>query len=243
MSDLTPDDLELKYTLRLSQKAKYLQIRISNRGLEVIVPQKKPPKNEHIREFIKQKRFWIEKHLKKIETVMPVTKKTELPIHINLNAINQVWDVFYIASPIKNIKFMCNQVNQIKLIGYIDDKKRCLHLLRQWIKLLAKKHLSKELEFLSHKTGLQYNRVTIRNNLTRWGSCSRNKSINLCCKLLFLPPHLMRHVLLHELCHTKYMNHGRSFWALLEKYDALTQNHTRELRVVRKYLPAWIDEL
>ena len=72
MPDLLTDSsqVELSYTLRYSRKAKYLQIRISSRGLEVVVPQKKPPKEDVIKEFINKKKSWIEKHIKNIPHFM-----------------------------------------------------------------------------------------------------------------------------------------------------------------------------
>ena len=61
----------------------------------------------------------------------------------------------------------------------------------------------------------------------RWGSCSGRKDINLSCYLALLPPHLRDYVMLHELCHTREMNHGPHFWALL---DALTDGKAKALR-------------
>ena len=71
----------------------------------------------------------------------------------------------------------------------------------------------------------------VRNAITgsrgRWGSCSGTGSINLSCYLMLLPPHLMDYVLLHELSHTKEMNHGPRFWELL---DSMTGGRARALR-------------
>ena len=78
---------------------------------------------------------------------------------------------------------------------------------------------------------LPYKAVKINNSQGRWGSCSATKSINLSFYLMLLPKHLIDYVLLHELCHTREMNHGDKFWQLLDK---LTDNRSQALRAELK---------
>lgn len=74
------------------------------------------------------------------------------------------------------------------------------------------------LERLAHFTP-QYNvtfaRVTIKDMVSRWGSCSRRGNLNFNYRLLFLPPELVDYVVVHEVCHLREMNHSRAFWALV----------------------------
>tara|TARA_R110001583_G_scaffold43208_2_gene137451 strand:+ start:8567 stop:9286 length:720 start_codon:yes stop_codon:yes gene_type:complete len=81
----------------------------------------------------------------------------------------------------------------------------------------AKHDLPKRLEELAQRCGFKYNKVTIRNASTRWGSCSGENNISLNLHLMRLPEHLIDMVLLHELCHTIEKNHSKSFWNLLDK--------------------------
>ena len=60
-------------------------------------------------------------------------------------------------------------------------------------------------------------KLSLRDNFSRWGSCSRKGSISLNFKLLFMPQEIMDYVIIHELAHTKYRNHGPRFWSLVEK--------------------------
>jgi len=81
----------------------------------------------------------------------------------------------------------------------------------------AKHVLPKRLEELAQRCGFKYNKVSIRNASTRWGSCSGENNISLNLHLMRLPEHLIDMVLLHELCHTIEKNHSKSFWNLLDK--------------------------
>lgn len=81
----------------------------------------------------------------------------------------------------------------------------------------ARSMLIKRLDELALEHGFSYNRVFIRNQKTRWGSCSAKNNINLNMKLARLPDELRDYVILHELVHTKVKNHGSRFWAELDK--------------------------
>jgi len=89
-------------------------------------------------------------------------------------------------------------------------------ILAAW-RLEAGKYLPGILQELAMKNNFTYNKVTVRNNRTRWGSCSRDNNINLNIHLIRLPAHLCEYVVLHELCHTLHKHHQKSFWQLLDK--------------------------
>jgi predicted metal-dependent hydrolase len=82
----------------------------------------------------------------------------------------------------------------------------------------AARQLKARLGHLAGRYGFKYNRVSIRNQKTRWGSCSPGNNISLNVKLVMLPPELMDYVILHELVHTRVHDHSRRFWAELDRY-------------------------
>jgi predicted metal-dependent hydrolase len=80
--------------------------------------------------------------------------------------------------------------------------------------------LPPRLERLAKEKGFEYNRCTVRNVHSRWGSCNAQGNISLSIYLAQLPDDLIDYVLLHELCHTVEMNHSERFWALMDKATA-----------------------
>ncbi len=82
----------------------------------------------------------------------------------------------------------------------------------------AREILVRRLSELSKIHGLYCNRVYVRNQKTRWGSCSARKNISLNINLVRLPENLMDYAILHELVHTKIMDHSPRFWTELEKH-------------------------
>ena len=99
------------------------------------------------------------------------------------------------------------------------------------LKKSAQTYLPPLLSELADHYGFKYKKVKITGSKSRWGSCSATGSINLSCYLMLLPPHLMDYVLLHELTHTKEMNHGPQFWEIL---NDLTEGRAKTLRAELK---------
>ncbi len=94
----------------------------------------------------------------------------------------------------------------------------------------ARELLISRLNQLAQKHGFSYERVSIRNQKTRWGSCSHLNNISLNMKLTRLKDELMDYVILHELVHTKIKNHSKKYWAELDKYTGNAKALDKELK-------------
>ncbi len=81
----------------------------------------------------------------------------------------------------------------------------------------ARQDFPQRVRFYSVKMGLSYGRVTIRNQKSKWGSCSSDGNLNFNCLLMLAPDSVRDYVVVHELCHRRQMNHSPSFWAEVEK--------------------------
>ena len=83
---------------------------------------------------------------------------------------------------------------------------------------------------MAKEHGFRYNKATVRNQKTRWGSCSAKNNISLNMQLMNLPKELIDYVILHELVHTKVKNHSKTFWATLDQYNHNAKQKNRALK-------------
>lgn len=96
----------------------------------------------------------------------------------------------------------------------------------------AKEYLPGRLNYLANLFGFQYNTLRIKHNSSNWGSCSSKGNINLNLNLMRVPQDLQDYVMLHELCHLKYLNHSPQFHALLE---SVCPGHREKQRRLKEY--------
>lgn len=79
----------------------------------------------------------------------------------------------------------------------------------------AKEYIPKRVKYYHELTGGNYNKITIRDQKTRWGSCSSNGTLSFNYRLMLAPPRVLDYVVVHELCHLTHMNHSTDFWNMV----------------------------
>lgn len=108
-----------------------------------------------------------------------------------------------------NISF---QENSLVITGNVHTPDRIKEAVRQWFIHMAKQEFPSRTQYWSEVMGVDYGRITIRCQKSRWGSCSGKGNLNFNWKLLMLPKELMDYVIVHELAHRIEMNHSQRFW-------------------------------
>jgi predicted metal-dependent hydrolase len=217
-----------------SERAKHIHVRILSNGLRVSLPHRKTREDamdfiHSVRAKILRKQALIQK--KEESQNILINKDSELhtlTFDVNIKPVHRADIHFALKDKKLTIEFpqtadCSSQQMQQYFWNGID------YFLRKD----AKRILPERTKQLADKYGFMFTDVKIQSSKSRWGSCSRAKSINLSFYLLLLPTHLIDYVILHELCHTKEMNHGANFWIWM---DRVTSDKSTELRKeLKKY--------
>ena len=116
----------------------------------------------------------------------------------------------WIQKHMEQMKEKRAQYDAMEMDGLTDAECRQL-------KQKAQAYIPERVEYFSNIMGVDYGRITIRKQKTRWGSCSGKGNLNFNCLLMLAPPEVIDYVVIHELCHRKEMNHSRAFWREVEK--------------------------
>ncbi|MGM9746696.1 MAG: M48 family metallopeptidase [Paludibacteraceae bacterium] len=114
------------------------------------------------------------------------------------------------------------------------NQRKIRHLIAHFLKIEAQQILPARLQALADTYGFAFAQVRINSAQTRWGSCSAKRVINLSYNLMLLPDKLIDFVLVHELCHTREMNHGARFKQLMTNIFA---NYTALNAALKQYRP------
>ena len=163
-----------------------------------------------------------------------------LPEEIHLPALEQSWAVEYRKTASNTVQARVNGNGSLVVSGRVNAGKEVVRALRRWLSRQAKASLIPWIEELSYETGLSFEKVSVRGQRTRWGSCSSKKHINLNWKLLFLSPEVVRYILLHELCHTVQLNHSRRFWSHLAAVEPDYKALNQAAKEGMLGLPGWV---
>lgn len=229
----TPED---DWRVRTSERARRLAVRVLPGGVvEIVVPRGTRPRV--IEQFVTRHRQWIDR---KLAQYRPLDRDAAdgLPDRICFPASGACFDVHYSDAP-GALRLVVEQ-RTVRMSG---DRTRTVlvrHALQRFAMRQAHAILSPWLAELSAATGLGYQRVQIRRQRTRWGSCSRNGTISLNVCLLFQPPAVVNYLLVHELAHTRHMDHSRRFWALVERFEPRRRERDAALTRGWREVPAWV---
>jgi len=217
--------------LKKTRRARRLSIKVKPfDGVVAVIPYSVSYKTAE--RFILEKQAWIKDSLEKMEEVE--NKRT---IFTEKTLFCTLWHCLKLGKAKGNRFYSQITEKEIKVkypkdIPLRDERIQAgirKAIEKTWL-IEAWEILPKKTEQLAKKYGFKYQSLTIKNTVSRWGSCSYDNKISLSLHLMRLPEHLIDHVILHELCHTIEKNHGRNFWNLLEKVSPGARKLAKELK-------------
>lgn len=213
------DGLPVSYRVRTSKRAKRISLRFSmSAGLEVVYPAGlRQPDPEAL---LLERSAWVRKAMARIRDAKANRRRREY----------RAGEEFLFRGASYRLKLdSAPSLTRIK-VGLADGhlevaspeaappatEAEIRDAIERFYRAQAQRYLPQRVEELARMHGFKFERVRVKNQKTRWGSCSAKRNINLNLRLMMAPDEAIDYVITHELCHLRELNHSPAFWAHVE---------------------------
>jgi predicted metal-dependent hydrolase len=231
-----PRDASPGWNVRISRRARRLSMRVFPGGrVEVVVP---PGTGlPAIESFVTRHREWAERRAREFELLAPAGGQ-RCPQRIDLALSGQGWAVEF--EPARRATVLDRSDGVLRVRAPDETARSVGPPLLRWLAGVAANELQRRLVEIARDTGIDFARMHLRRQRTRWGSCSAAGTISLNMCLMFQRPAVVRYLLVHELCHRRQLNHSPRFWQLVETFEPGWRGLDAELLRGWQHVPAWV---
>lgn len=231
-----------EYSVRHSPRAKNLRLKVTQEeGLLVVVP--KGFDEQKIPALLKRKKVWIADAIKRVEETkrfLEPKPADHLPDSVKLTALGETWPADYREDRTRTGLWLRAEAGKLVITGATLERDAVIRKLKDWLRLRVREALFPLAEGIAARHRLEIGGLFVKSQRTRWASCSAKRNLSLNTKLLFIPPELVRYVIIHELCHTVHMNHSNEFWRLVQAHEPGYKLLDHRLRSAWKRVPQWV---
>ncbi|HEX3801803.1 MAG TPA: SprT family zinc-dependent metalloprotease [Solirubrobacteraceae bacterium] len=198
-------DNEFAYHVRRSDRARRVRITVDRAGtVEVVLPRRLPLRAAE--DAVCELRPWIERRLVEVG-------RQQAAVLARGETVPYLGGVL----TLQTVPGRTRVARRADTLLVPDDPERTAALER-WYRRMAREQIQTRLDRACATAGLSYTRLTIRDQRTRWGSCSRSGALSFNWRLLLAPEAVLDYVIWHEVCHLAVMDHSPRFWALVARY-------------------------
>ncbi|MEY2854908.1 MAG: hypothetical protein RL030_2040 [Pseudomonadota bacterium] len=222
--------------LRVSHRARRVSIRVhEDASVELVVP--RGVSEARARAFLVSRQAWVTEQVRR-RRMQARPPEPMPPTEMLLTAVGELWRV-HIAGGKGRPRLRADMPGLIELSGD-GEAPQWRKLLLRFLVERAREGFAPRLDALAREHGFAYSELSVRVLRTRWGSCSSRGRISVNLALLFQRPEVLRYLLLHELAHTRHMNHSSKFWRCVADSEPRWRELDRELLQGWRRVPRWI---
>lgn len=222
MPEILIDGQPITYNVRQSPRARYISLRISaSGGLQVILPAHAHAVD--INDLLHSRADWILKHRARLEHTKQLMGQRLYHDGEKVPYLgeNKSLRILPSANRLRTTILLDGEQLLIRLREGIEETEHpsaIKEALEKWYHKQALAYIPPRVAQLAKQHGFRYERVSIKNQKTRWGSCSTQRNLNFNWRLMMAPPLAIDYLIIHELCHLREMNHSKRFWILVARY-------------------------
>jgi predicted metal-dependent hydrolase len=200
----------MPYVLKRSARARQVRITINENGITLTMPALGSAAHAHA--FLKARGAWVLGHVDRIATLKAAqpNNRTELLLRGERYAVRVEHD--------RQHKTATGTLDSGTFVLRLPDPHAATDWLVAWLKAEARRDVAARVRARSEEMALRPARLFLRDQRTRWGTCSSRKNISLNWRLIHAPPAVLDYVVVHELAHLRELNHSKRFWAIVEQH-------------------------
>ena len=222
--NLSHEDLARPVLVKKSPRAKRMTLRVSPTKRDVTLTIPRSTGSGKAGAFIEQHIDWLNKQLAELPEPVPFEngrvilykgEPHELVFcgprskkQAGQRVVTRKTDIFENSDPDRQ------KLASLHILGSLDHAPR---RLGDWLKKQAKQALTRRVDIHAERLGLTYSRLGVRDQTSRWGSCSSNKTLSFSWRLILAPSQVLDYVAAHEVAHLREMNHSARFWKLVNQ--------------------------
>lgn len=211
------------YIHKIHSRSRSIKLKIEKDGQLVVVTPPKINKGQ-IEDFIQKNVYWIQKTQTKISDNLAITDE-KVQVFGKWYLIEKMHtDLIPVGVKVYGEKILINSAKNNPTNQEIKKK------IDQFIKNTAEKYIIPRTFQIGQKMNIEFKNIILRQQKTRWGSCSSTLTLSFNWRLVHYPTHIIDYVIIHELSHIIHMNHSDKFWALVGKYDPEHRQHRNWLK-------------
>lgn len=222
------DGEKISYTVITSKRARNPFIKIDAEiGLALVKPY--GMKLNNVSEIMECKASWILKKLKKYNLVNN-DEKRYLKDGDSFDLLGTSYKI-NIVSRSNSRPSVIRKEGGIYIFLSKNSKDSPSDLLKKWCKKAAREIISNQVQIHAATMDVKYNRISIRDQKTRWGSCSSRKNLSFNWRIIMAPVEIVDYLIFHELCHLIELNHSKKFWAQMSYFCPDFKERKKWLRI------------
>lgn len=244
MPSIELEGINTEYTVIRHPRRRHVQIQVLPGRVTARVPQRFA--DRRVPDILRRRAAWIRLNLALLEGAAAATRRQyvtseRFPYLGKTYVLKVIYDDA-MTDPSVELSRGLIQVLTAMPTGNNECSSTVRSAILRWYRLRAMEYLPERVEKLGENFGMHPSSVTVKDQKSRWGSCSSSGSVSLNWRLVLTPIHIVDYVVAHELCHLKIPNHSPEFWRLLADIDPLYAQHRRWLKANSIRLGLWLSD-